>query len=917
MPDTILRETLGRLQDPLSRFVFPSEIAASSVLAAVLAATGRRALPARRFIGWDAFKSELFSGEAAGKPATKAIRSIFARLLAAENASKPFLRSIVPIEAADASARWAPSIGAALPALRSIPEGPGEHLADWREIRRRYAGFLESSGLYEASWLGREAGTTPFHWVLFYPDLTEDWDDYEPAIRGMDGTTIIDSAGLDSSPVPAARFGTIVEEARAILLRIRDEFADGTDPADIAISVAAPESSLPILEREAAMAGVPLDTREGRPLSESAGGRLVADLVALSRSHMSFEALRRLLFDRSRPWNDGETARRLIDTGVRTHIVAPLTGSPDVWEASIGADAEVRRLYRGLRTSASRIADATGFRSLKSAFEAFKMAFIDGTRWSPGQNDEIARCIAILDELDDAAVTARIEPNAIPGAADTFLEALQGTRYVPVSGSGGISVYRFPVAAGARPTLHFVMNLAEGDAKAASRPLSFMRADERERAGAVDRDISPGLIRLLSVSGVRVHLSYAENGPDGIRPPHPAIDAKDPGDYGLSYEREKWLPNLEAERQRPESPAAPMDAPPEVFPAQVTGARAALATVFGPDGPDWTRGTPGSPATMSPEKIQKVRSTLEREGTLELSDTAMEAYASCPFRRIYGGHLKVQAVESGLSFIDARLIGEVYHDAFRRLLRPLAEASLAVLAGDDDAAGCKARPEVSAMRIAIREAIGATGTRLGPMAGVLVATATPVLERNFTAAASALMRVIDGLRPVMVDAAELRAPLESVEANLRGRPDLVCVASGDDGRGGTARAMIVDYKKSRLPAIAELAPDDGGNIAAIQIPVYTALVKAAGYEPESAWYVSMEGSGSNGKRLLLVYGPGDKPAIPADKLSLIGPAVEMAARAAVRTIDAGLVFIPVKSDRDEACNNCDLRPVCRAHYTVR
>jgi hypothetical protein len=913
MSEAILKATLGRLPDPLSRFVFPSQIAAESIAAAVLSASGRRALPARRFVGWDAFKSELFEGDQDGRPSSKAIRSIFARLLAADNAQTPFLRSVVPPEAAASSARWASSIASALPALRSVPEGPGELLEDWREIRRRYAAFMESAGLYEASWLGRKAGATAFHWVLFYPDLTEDWDDYKDAVREIDGITIIGAEGLDSAPVPAARFGTIVEEARAVLLRIRDEIAAGTDPAGIAISIASPETSLPILEREAAVAGVALDSREGSPLSESSGGRLVADLIGLSRSRMSFESLRRLLLDRSRPWIDGGTARRLIELGIRHHIVAPLPDGPDVWESSIGADTELRRLYRGLRTSASRIADATGFRALKLAFEAFKMAFIDGSLWSPRQDDEIARCIAVLDELDSAAVTAGVDTRILPGAADAYLEALNGTSYLPVSGQAGIPVYRFPVAAGAYPDLHFVMNLAEGDAASASRPLAYMRADEREKAGAADRDLSLDLIRLLSGSGRRVYPSYAEDGPDGVRPPHPAIAPGDPALIGLPYEREHWLPNLEAGD--------------EAFPAQVACAKAALRTVFGPESASWSTGTPDSPRSMNAGQTLEVRTRLMHEGVLGLSVTSMEGYSSCAFRRIFTGHLGTAAVDSGLSFIDARLIGQVYHDAFERLFRPLAEGRQKVLAlgdapgdvagedADDVAAGMGVRPGAEEILSAIRDAMADTFNTLGRMAGTLVATAAPVLEKHFTSAALELVRVLDGLIPVMVDTEELYAPLTTVEAKLHGRPDLVCVAESTPG--SVPRAVIVDYKKSRVPRIEELAPDEDGRIAAIQIPVYTQLLKAAGFEPVSAWYVSIEGYGDRDKRLLLVYGPDGKPAIPADKLGLVEGAVESAAREAARIINNGEVFVPARQDFKAVCNRCDLKPVCRVHYTVR
>jgi len=907
--ETIPREILDRLDDPEARFVFPSEIAASSTLAAVLAATGRRALPARRFIGWDAFKAEVFAGDARGRPSSTAIRSIFARVLAADNAKEPFLHSIVPPAAARASVRFAPSIAAALPALRAIPEGPGDHLADWREIRRRYEAFMKANGLYEAAWLGREAAAPESGWVLLYPDLTEDWDDYADAATALPGVTVTLSDVLGKEPVPAARFGTIVEEVRAGLLSIRAEVEAGADPAGIMISVASPESVIPILEREAAIAGVPLNVREGRPLSDGAGGRLLADALSLAGGRMSFESLRRLLLDASRPWKEKEAARRLLDIGIRKHIVAPLPEGADVWEASLGGDDEARRLYRGLKTAVSKISGAAGFRQLRAAYDAFRRAFIDEEAWSPLQNDEIARCLAVLDELEEAADAAGLAPDAFPGAAAAWLEQLEATRYLPVSESGGITVYRFPVAASSVPELHYVLNLAQGAAVAAARPLSFMRADERDRLGAADRDISAGLVRLLAVSGRRVFLSYSEDGPDGVRPPHPAIDARDPESVGLAYDRDRWLPNLETD-------ALPV---PEAFPGQAVSASAALATVFGSGGADWAVGTPEAPAAMGRAAADAAKASMSPNGRLRLSATSIEGYGSCAFRRVFQSGLRVEPIDSGLSFIDNLLLGRIYHDAFRRLLEPLAEAGRSIVAPDDgpDApAGETARPAAADIEAAMGDAIRALSGELGPMASMLVDTAAPILRRNFSRASANLLRALDGCVPVMVDDSGLTAPLDTVDAELYGRPDLVCVAPAP-GAGEPRKAVIVDYKKSRIPTRAQLEPDDDGSVDDIQIPAYAVLVEAAGMVPEAAYYLSIEGSEPSGKGLLEVFGPGPKPAIPAEKMPLLRPALEAQAARTAGIIGRGEVFVPAMRDRDSICSGCGLRSVCRAHYAVR
>lgn len=897
--DRTLATVLGLLPDGQTRFVFPSEIAASSMLVAALRASGARALPARRFLGWDAFKAEVFAGSETGRPATKAMRAIFARLLAEQNAAAPFLRSIIPQAIAASSSRFAPLLASALPALRSVPAGSGDHLADWREVRKRYADFLAGHGLYEAAWLGRSASTGPSAWCLLYPDLTEDWDDYSAAVQSMPRTSITLSDTIEPDPVDATRFGTIIEEVRAVILSIRNACRNGTRSSDIIISVASPEAVVPVLEREATLAGVPLDIREGKPLSASAGGRLVADVVALARSRMSFEALRRLLLDASRPWKEPLTARRLLEIGIQKHVLAPLPGGPDIWEASMGGDDEARRLYRGLRTSAARISGAPGFRSLRSAIDAFKRAFLDETAWSDRQNDEIARCMAALDELTAAAEAMGLDPDAIPGAVDLYTRMLDDTRYLPVSDAGGVAVYRFPVAAGARPALHYVINLAQGAAEAASRPLAFMRADERQRAGASDRDISSGLIRLLARSGDRVVLSYSEDGPEGIRPPHAAIRARKPVDAGMENASEPWLPNLEAEGR----------VVAEVFPAQAISAAAALRTVFADKSDDWSAGTPSAPARMSADCAEAVRLATTGNGLLRLSATAIGEYAACAFRRILNRHLRVEAVPVGLSFIDNLLIGSIYHDAFRRVMRPLAADRTSVQAGE---AGEATRPGNEQAVAAIEAAMQAVAQSDGPMAAALVSTAGQSLSRHFCEAVASLRIAIDGWIPMLVDDTDLAAAMPEQGVELFGRPDLVCVSAADDGR-----ATIVDYKKSKVPQKGDLEPDSQGNVASLQIPVYRSLVTAAGLRPESAWYLSIETAQESGKGMHLVFGPGNKPYLSEEQLLLLSDALRQAVSDTARVIVSGQVFLPEMRDREQVCARCDLRPVCRAHYAVR
>ncbi len=930
MADAIGDAILAALDDSSRRFVFPSEVAARDRLERSLERSGRKALPLERFISWDAFKALAFPGPSQGRPASSALRSVFARALMEENAGKPFLNALVPRSKAAASPRFARMVAKALPALRDL-DGLrllSPLLRDWQAIRERYAAFLSERALFEPGWNDRTALALSGSYTLFYPDLTTDWTDYEQAVRAMPNAALI-LAGEERTRYPAAAFATIVDEVRAVLIGLQKAITEGIDPARILISVAAPESVLPILEREAAVAGVSLDMREARPLSESAGGRLLADLLRLAQSQRSFSAMRSLLLDRSRPWKEGLNPRALIDLGIRKHVLAALP-TIDIWEASMGAkDDEERKLYRGLRSASERIAEAAGFGQLRSAFDAFRRAFLDEAGWTPAQNDEIARCIRELEALEEASKAAGL--GRIQGAAAAYLEELEELRYLPVSEAGGVQVYRFPVAAGCMPAVHFVLNLSEGAAQAASRPLSFLRDDERERLGARDRDLSSGLIALLVRSGERVVLSYSEDGPDGIRAAHQAIDPQSPKSAGLADDRDAWLPN--ADCLAPSGTAALRQA--AVFPIQSSSARAALATVLPPraamhgssggsDARSYSEGSPERARLLGSALRERVAAAQSTDGALTISDTLIEELESCAFKRLFYRYLKLRPVDTGLSFVDALMTGSIYHNALESLFRPLAEAGLSIVCGESanggeegaGASGEARRPDTAELAAALDEAIALQERVHGPFAGMLLRTSRPAFLRDLERALDALLPKLDTHVPIIVEKPNLSAALPERDAMLVGRMDLVCAPRQGAGREPGRGAVIIDFKKRSLPKLKELAPDEDGRLGRYQMPAYAYLLKASGYEPEAAYYLSIEGPSGGGKRLVCAFGDEPKAAVPLEALPALLTALESAAARAAGRLRRGEVYLPREDDQERICADCDYRPLCRAHYTV-
>jgi hypothetical protein len=100
------------------------------------------------------------------------------------------------------------------------------------------------------------------------------------------------------------------------------------------------------------------------------------------------------------------------------------------------------------------------------------------------------------------------------------------------------------------------------------------------------------------------------------------------------------------------------------------------------------------------------------------------------------------------------------------------------------------------------------------------------------------------------------------------------------------------------------------------MPAYAYLLRAAGYEPEAAYYLSVEGPSGGGKRIVCAFGAEAKAAVPLEGIPALLAALERAAGRAAGRLRRGEVYLPHDDDQDQICGDCDYRPLCRVHYTV-
>jgi len=924
--DAIRQAILGQLDDDRLVFVFPSDLAAKSWLEEGLRFGSQAALPNHRFLGWDNFKNRVFPGDEGLRPASQLLRLLFSRSLLAENARQPFLRHIIPAARAATSLNFVRYVAKALPALGGLPSSPASPLiGEWRQIRQRYAAFLADKQLYESGWQTRAAAAVPVNFLLLFPDLTDDWTEYQAAIQAMPnascllyGAWEIAALAAGSRPaIPATRFANVVSEVRAVLTAIRRAVAAGLHPAGILVSVADPDALWPLLRREAAVAGVPLDLRQARPLADSAGGRLLADLLEVAASQCSFASMRHLLLDRSRRFKDADSAMALMELAIDKHILAAIPDlGEDVWLATIERSRlPLRQLYSGIRDAARKLAKATNFKTVREIFDRFRHEYMEETELSPRQNDEIARCILVLDELTDTA--AELGMTRLEDAAALWCQQLEDSLYLPVADNGAIAVQPFRVSAGCQPDLHFALNLSDQASRVLARGLKFLPEAERAALDYQERDLSEGLLRLLAGSGVQVCLSVSDEGPDGVRPAHPALNLTRPPSSAaelpagqLAWDPAWWLPDGD-----------PAEAT-EAFPLQRASAMAASLANAATDS-DLAAGTPDSPTSLPAGLREVILARRQEDGRLKLSDSLIESYENCAFQCLFNRCLHIEAVDASLGFLDNLKLGSFYHAALQAVFQPLQAAAMRIVAAE--AAGEAERPSPADLLVAFERAMAGFAAEHGPFAAVMAQAIKPLLIARLANSLACLRLVLDDCQPLYNDDQRFTTVLADQGVLLEGRPDLVCLlpASQAAPADGARRVKLVDYKKSAIPTTAELALDEDDQPQRLQIPIYLLLLEVAGLAVEEAWYLSIEqarpASGrAKAKGLgLAFYRAGGGTAPGGEDWPAIRQGVLDSCRRVAASLRAGSVSVPEYPDRQASCRNCPLPGLCRQHYTVR
>ncbi len=903
------------LDDDESVFVFPSEVAARFWQRRSLELTGRRAVRDARFLSWDRFKEECFSLTRRERPINGIGRTLFAATLLAENAARkpgeePLLRAVIHPEFADNSGAFLKQLSGLLPQLAGLREvlAAAEKVAggsaviapelrrDFEVLADRYGRFLSANGLFEPSGERIDISHLTRRYHLFFPEIIEDYRAFAPWL---------DSPRVALVPIPPeppariVRFPNAVQELRALCVDLAELLDRGMRADEIAVTAADLPRWEPHLRAEAALRGLPLDFRQGRPLSEYPAGRLFAAIGACEAEGYSLESVKALLLDRAIPWRDGAALQELVGFGIENQCLRPFADGGtvrDPWRFHLERLGERRLLsfYSRLRRELSAVVSAPGFRELKARLLAFASARLDVSRWSEESGRVFEYCLESLTDFVDTE--AALAGARAPSPFALWRAHLDERIYVQRSTLEGIPVYPYRVAAGIGPRHHFVVGASQTATRVEWPLFPFLREDDRRRLGLTERAFSDDFLALYAQSGGEVRLSYSRE--DFLGPQlAPGLFVSQGGvkDYegterlslrdGFVRERAAWTAGGEAEGP--------------LFPSQKRGIDHVAATAWVRRASDLTRSAVGDPALVK----QLLGQLSDSEERILLSPTSLESFLACPFAFLFERLLRVPRPGEEAAFEDPLIVGTLMHQTLKALFERIGERDGSLLAGR----------EVEQLAW-LDEAIEEVFTRWEGEGRLFLVPIWRDLRGKIREALASLL-ALERERFPGFDVGELEegftsdGPIEGVL--LEGKIDRVSYRDGE--------ALVVDYKKHRHPTLREIRGQDGERPASFQIPFYIHLLERRGTPVGWAGYYDID-EGRYSPVLDAHSGQGDaggsRRQVPLDRDEMTelrgvldASVTEMAAR-----LRAGAFQTP---DTQMGCEACPLRSICRKRYAVR
>jgi len=950
------------LPDDKVVFVFPTEITANSWMRRILQDSGvpgarvARAARTDRFISWDTFMRLVSSEPDTLMPAGVASRRLFAVKFLLGNAAKPVLQSIVPVLYAKNYQTFISSVAKMLPDLliykhrrdlsQSLTETdiiPKTIAEDLDVLESAYSQFLSDAKMFEPAEvstviLSSQNSENSTHqnekkYRIFFPEVIAELSQFEDfgksLLSGIGEPVKSPCIAISESPKLHV-YEHAGHELSAILGKIEMLLRNGVDPSDISITAGSYGKWITELKSAADLRGLPLKFRKGQTLSGFPVTRIFRDMLDAAQQNFSLESMKKLLLNRSYPWQNRELGMTLVKLGVEYSCAGNYRSGriyKDVWEEKLkkSGNSEVLSYYRKLSGILQSLKSEDSPKDFFTVLMQFWNTFLHADAWGSTNRTGAGEVNSMLSEddeltaeqevisfcLDNLRSFIRLCENCsietIPAIFSLWLSVLDTVWYVPQIKDAGISVYPYGISAGINPDFHFVMGMTQSGTEQVTSPLSFLQEHYRTAFASHEKDMTEAFIQVYAASGASVEFSCCRRDFDGSQLPAGWFVEND----HIQPEKPQYTFELFSQEQRywydlgKTAGGNVHNFPEFLYPVQKEGFLIAAETTLSDKGLNFLN-TMNNDESVRLKIIESVSSsvgTVNSKDVVKISPTTVDTFSACPFDWLLTHTLKAEQEDYTLVHASPRVIGILIHNCFADLYREIAERT-----------GSFSKVNIDHYVDLIHKIID---DRMDTLTKKPSAPIVPVqvwlrdyLHEYLPGILFADSHLLEGWSSLLIEES-LSADLPGSEAVLGGRLDRAAVGLDSEGERSTA---IIDYKKNcRVRPKSFTGSSDAPD--SYQLPLYAFLLESdtslsaagGGGDVTHAFYFDV-----TKRKYITICGDG-KNADADNFRRMIAIALEKAEEVSGKIQQGDFRAVP-SLDRCKSCRN---RDICRGRFAVQ
>jgi len=524
-------------------FVFPSYISQRICFKKALDITGLPTIPSELYINWNTFVKEHLCICKDKKPATDAVKHLYAEYIMYKNAKlaekgKSLFTSLIPIEHASEGANFATWISSILSNLDCFlkEDNKDKELHDLHTLSLDYSNFLEDNNLYEEKWQEKTFNTDDNKYIIIYPELIKDFYKYEDFLKQYPQIELF-HIRKENKELSLREFENTRLEIKYVLSEIEELILNGVNICDIALSIADIENIKPHIIKECEMRGIPIDLYSREKISKKGFCNLFEAIKNVIEAHYSFESIKQLFLNPSIIWKEKryeentckekqekgkDFIESLLEFGIKHNCAYSWEENGrwnNVWldaynsiSAYTKEEFAVKNLFEEFIEDIENIYYAPTFSKMKENIGSFFDKYIIEEKTfeiekNKKQKETVFKIIRDLCEAE-ARLSSYFEEAKI-NKYKFFLSLLNKKEINLELNENSLSVFQYGVSVATPYKHHFIINMNQNNGSIITKNFAFLRDDKRQAMDIKEIDLTKNIIASYN-DGSSVRFSYSK-----------------------------------------------------------------------------------------------------------------------------------------------------------------------------------------------------------------------------------------------------------------------------------------------------------------------------------------------------------------------------------------------------------------------